>query len=74
MENEAVKIGVGNKISALGHTYDVSKILFQDAYMWYSNEDKDSNKKVPTYDIEFLDSNGGYHHWKSNLDGGKVIR
>jgi hypothetical protein len=74
MENEAVKIEVGNKISALGHIYEVGKILFQDAYMWYPSNAKENDEKVPTYDIEFLDPRGGYHHWKSNLDGGRVIR
>jgi hypothetical protein len=25
------------------------------------------------YDVEFLDDRGGYHHWKSEFDGGRII-
>ena len=25
------------------------------------------------YDVEFLDPSGGYHHWKSEFDGGCII-
>ena len=25
------------------------------------------------WDVEFVDTMNGYHHWKSNLDGGRII-
>lgn len=55
-----MKICVGDLISALGYTYRVGHIIYQDCY--------DGN-----YDVEFLDDAGGYHHWKSQFDGGRVI-
>lgn len=56
-----MKICVGDLISALGNTYRVGHIIYQDCY--------DGN-----YDVEFLDDTGGYHHWKSLFDGGHVIK
>lgn len=56
-----MKICAGDSICALGHTYKVGHIIYQDCY--------DGN-----YDVEFLDSTGGYHHWKSQFDGGHVIK
>lgn len=55
------EIKVGDKITALGHTYEVAKILYQEYW------DRDG------FDCEFLDPYGGYHHWKQWDDGGKVI-
>ena len=55
------EICVGDSISALGLTFEVAKIMYQDFY-------------GGQWDVEFLDPNGGYHHWKSEFDGGKVIR
>ena len=51
---------VGDAITALGHTFEVAKIIYQDCF--------DGN-----YDVEFLDPSGGYHHWKSEFDGGHII-
>lgn len=56
-----MKIQVGDSISALGFTFEVAKIVYQD---FYNGQ----------WDVEFLDPHGGYHHWKSEFDGGKVIR
>jgi len=55
-----MKICVGDLISALGHTYRVGHIIYQECY--------DGN-----YDVEFLDDIGNYHHWKSQFDGGRII-
>lgn len=51
---------VGDSITALGHTFEVAKIIYQDCFNG-------------NYDVEFLDPNGGYHHWKSEFDGGHII-
>lgn len=56
-----MKVEIGDKITALGLTFDVAKIMYQDYYQGY-------------WDVEFLDSYGGYHHWKSIYDGGHVIK
>ena len=55
-----MKVSIGDAITALGHTYTVGKIIYQDCF--------DGN-----YDVEFLDASGGYHHWKSEFDGGYII-
>lgn len=56
-----MKIQIGDSISALGFTFEVAQIMYQD---FYNGQ----------WDVEFLDPSGGYHHWKSEFDGGKVIR
>lgn len=55
-------VQVGDKITALGYTYEVGSVLYQD-YDSYEG----------CYDVEFLDVNGDYHHWKSQFDGGHII-
>lgn len=55
-----MNICVGDRITALGYTFEVAHIIYQDCYKG-------------NYDVEFLDPNGGYHHWKSEFDGGHVI-
>ena len=54
------RVYVGDIITALGYTFEVAKIIYQDCF--------DGN-----YDVEFLDPSGGYHHWKSEFDGGHII-
>lgn len=55
-----MSISIGDTITALGHTYTVSKIIYQGCFNG-------------NYDVEFLDPSGGYHHWKSEFDGGCII-
>lgn len=55
-----MKVAIGDAITALGHTYTVGKIIYQDYF-------------GGNYDVEFLDPSGGYHHWKSEFDGGRII-
>lgn len=49
----------GYCIACMGVTVTIEKILFQDFY-------KD-------WDIEFIDTEGNYRHWKQSIDGGKLI-
>ena len=56
-----MKINVGDLVCALGYCFAVDKIIYQDYY--------DGN-----WDVEFLDDNGGYHHWKSEFDGGYIVK
>ena len=55
-----MRVCVGDSIAALGHTFKVAQIIYQDCYNG-------------NYDVEFLDPRGGYHHWKSEFDGGHII-
>ena len=55
-----MKVCVGDSITALGHTFEVAQIIYQDCFNG-------------NYDVEFLDPRGGYHHWKSEFDGGHII-
>ena len=56
-----MKISIGDIICALGHYFIVGKIIYQDYYNG-------------NWDVEFLDDDGGYHHWKSEFDGGFTVR
>lgn len=56
-----MKVEIGDKITALGYTFEVARIMYQDYYQGY-------------WDVEFLDPRGGYHHWKSIYDDGHVIK
>ena len=55
-------INIGDKIRALGYEFEVAKILYQEYW------ERDG------YDCEFIDSSGGYHHWKQWYDGGELIK
>lgn len=55
------KIYPGDKITALGLTFTVRSILYQDCLAGF-------------YDVEFIDDQDQYHHWKQAEDGGSVIR
>ena len=56
-----MKVSVGDTICALGYSFTVGQIIYQDCF--------DGN-----YDVEFLDNHGGYHHWKSEFDGGHIVK
>ena len=58
-----MKISIGDMICALGYCFVVGEIIYQD-YNYF-----DGN-----WDVEFLDDNGGYHHWKSEFDGGYIVK
>lgn len=66
------KLKVGDTIVVKGRSYEIGEIYEQDFY-----DDADSRKynlSDKSYiDIEFKDTKGKYHHWKSNIDGGHVI-
>lgn len=54
-------LSVGDMVCALGYCFVVSKIMYQDYF-------------EGNWDVEFLDDNGGYHHWKSEFDGGYIVK
>lgn len=55
------KVFPGDKITAYGLEFTVWQILYQDCI-------------CGTYDVEFIDDQARYHHWKQDQDGGHVIR
>ena len=61
----------GDMIRAMDHMFTVGKILYQD---YNGDRDQACGGDCWGYDVEFLDTSGGYHHWKQNQDHGEVIR
>ena len=61
----AEDIKVDDVIVCNGQKIKVATILTQDSYIFLKEE---------IHDIEFRDEQGNYHHWKSNIDGGHIIR
>ena len=59
--NSNVTIHPGDVISAMGLQFTVWRILYQDYYRG-------------AYDVEFIDDQNRYHHWKQEDDGGTVTR
>ena len=51
----------GDIIVAMGISVVVKEIIYQDYF----------NGK---WDVEFVDSEGKYRHWKQEFDGGDVVR
>lgn len=58
---DITKIHPGDQITALGITATVWRILYQDHCL-------------DSYDVEFIDDQGHYRHWKECYDGGTVTR
>lgn len=58
-------IEVGNLIICQGQKIKVVEILTQESYFFQGEA---------IYNIEFRDEKGEYHHWKSNIDGGFIMK
>lgn len=58
-QREHARIVPGDVISAMGLSFTVWSILYQD-------------QCGGTYDVEFIDDQDRYHHWKQDQDGGTV--
>jgi len=65
-----VPVKPGDKIRALGVMFTVGEILYQD---YNGDRDQAGGGDCWGYDIEFIDTDGIYHHWKQNQDHGEVI-
>jgi hypothetical protein len=65
------EIRPGDFIYALGYTFPVREVLYQD---YYGDRSKAGTSDCWGHDVEFKDVDGRYHHWKQNQDGGGVIR
>lgn len=58
----------GDMIHACGISVTIEQVLFQDYYVDENPGQVGSNRSY--IDIEFLDTNNQYRHYKSHLDGG----
>lgn len=56
---KSYSIQTGDVVKALGHVYTIQNVLSQDVNDRYA-------------DIEFVDTRGNYHHYKSSYDGGEI--
>ena len=61
------KIEVGDTIVAKRIRAKIAELLYFDRYV----EEKNGTYGI-FYDVEFIDTNGNYRHWKSYFDGGHV--
>lgn len=60
---DQVKIGLDlGSIIISDHKITIGEILYQEPWEWRN-----------AYYIEFKDTNGKYHFWKQNFDGGEAI-
>ena len=50
---------IGDVINCMGMSVTITHIFYQEHYEYW--------------DIEFLDSNNNYRHWKQCYDGGELI-
>lgn len=56
-----MKAQAGDIVKRNGKTWEIKTIYDQDYWKGYG------------WRIEFEDTNGGYHHWKQELDGGELL-
>ena len=57
-----MKVEINDIVKVNGREYEVEKVLHCE--FWDGNG----------YDAEFIDTNGHYHHWKQEEDGGELIK
>ncbi len=66
-EDGIKELEAGDKISAYGLTFEIKQVLSQQYF------DRGDAPDSEYWDVEFLDNNGGYHHYKSSQDRGMII-
>lgn len=69
--NSTKELKHGDRVSALGLTCTIDVVLYQDHY---GDRPPAPGSDCWGYDVEFTDTNGRYHHWKQNQDGGSAFR
>lgn len=60
-DRQICNIWKGDMIYYNDTLYTVGKVLFRDFF-------------EGTWDVEFLDAEGNYHHWEQASDGGRIIK
>ena len=66
-EDGIKELEAGDKISAYGMAFEIKKVLSQQYF------DKGDAPDPEYWDVEFLDNNDMYHHYKSNQDRGMIF-
>ena len=69
--NSTRSINHGDKITAMGLSFTVDRILYQDHF---GDRPPVPGSDCWGYDVEFIDTHGNYHPWKQNQDGGTASR
>jgi len=64
------RVKAGDKIKAMGTVATIESIFYQDCYLEYDDKNPDG---YWLWDIEFMDTNQHYRHWKQFFDKGEVI-
>lgn len=65
------KINAGDTIRAMGYSFTVGTVFYQD---YFGTKERANGTDWWGYDVEFKDTNGEYHHWLQYQDGGELIR
>lgn len=67
-----------NIIAEVGDTVLIHGFKFIIATLFYSDSYTEWNADINDYgfyhDVEFKDTKGMYHHWKSRFDGGELVK
>ena len=71
MERNTKTLQHGDKVTALGFSFTIDKILYQD---FYGEVPPSPCSDWWGFDCEFTDTKGNYHHWKQNQDKGNAFR
>lgn len=68
--NSEPEISIGDTIVCRGIHATIAKLY----YTFRSVElNLETDEYAKCYDVEFVDTNGNYRHWKSYFDGGHII-
>lgn len=65
------KLQHGDRITALGITCTIDRILYLDHF---GDRPPAPGSDMWGYDVELIDTRGNYRHWKQNQDGGAAFR
>lgn len=71
MERNAKTLQHGDKVTALGLSFVIDSIIFQE---FWGDAPEYPGSDWWGFDCEFIDTKGNYHHWKQNQDKGSVCR
>ena len=71
MERNSKILQHGDKVTALGLTFTIDRILFCE---FWGDAPEYPGSDWWGFDCEFVDTKGNYHHWKQNQDKGHAYR
>lgn len=71
MTRNAKTLQHGDKVTALGLSFTIDRVLSQD---YFGDAPPSPYSDFWGFDCEFIDTKGQYHHWKQNQDSGAAYR